>query len=133
MITIFNHKCPNIWKKQVTVKNSHIMHVLGLKLMYNRKLCLFPQMHTQYIFKSGKKFYRKIAKTTRRCIKNSMLMISVIFKILLNSIVYFLHIFSSYFRVQGIITVVVFLRFYSKYNHVIQNNCILVGKYVSND
>ena len=42
--------------------------------------------------------YRRIAKTTRRCIKNSMLIISVIFKILLNSIVclfaYFLKLFS---------------------------------------
>ena len=55
--------------------------------------------------------YRRIAKSTRRCIKNSMLMISVIFKILLNSIVCFLHIPSSYFRVRGIIKVSVFLRF----------------------
>ena len=56
--------------------------------------------------------YRRIAKTTRRCIKNLMLMISVIFKILLNSIVCFLHISSSYFRVRGVIKVVVFSRFY---------------------
>ena len=34
-------------------------------------------------------------------VKNSMLMISVIFKILLNSIVCFLHISSSYFQVRG--------------------------------
>ena len=56
--------------------------------------------------------YRRIPKTTRRCIKNSMLMISVIFKILLNSIVCFLRIFPSYFGVRGIIKVVVFSRFY---------------------
>ena len=60
--------------------------------------------------------YRRIVKTTRRCIKNSMLMISVIFKILLNSIVCFLHISSSYFWVWGIIKVAVFSRFYGKYN-----------------
>ena len=59
--------------------------------------------------------YRRIAKTTRRCIKNSMLMISVIFKILLNSIVCFLHISSSYFRVRGIIKVKVFSRFYDSW------------------
>ena len=53
-------------------------------------------------------YYRRIPKTTRRCIKNSMMMISVIFKILLNSIICFLHISLSYFRVQGIIKVVVF-------------------------
>ena len=41
-----------------------------------------------------------------------MLMISVVFKILLNSIVCFLHISSSYFRVRGIIKVAVFSRFY---------------------
>ena len=59
--------------------------------------------------------YRRIMKTTRRCIKNSILMISVIFKILQNSIVCFLDISLSYFRVQGLIKVVVFLRFYATY------------------
>ena len=54
-------------------------------------------------------------KQLERCINFSIKIfqtISVVFKILLNSIVCFLHISSSYFRVRGIIKVVVFSRFY---------------------
>ena len=63
------------------------------------------------LYSYSKLIYRRIVKTTQRCIKNSMLMIIVIFKILLNSIVCFLHISSSYFRVRGIIKVAIFSRF----------------------
>ena len=59
------------------------------------------------------KWYRKIAKTSRPYIKMSTLKIWVIFEILLNSIVYFLQFSSGYIRVQVIIKVVVFSRFYS--------------------
>ena len=85
------------------------MHVKCCKKHKNlarQEIVLLPRPYTRY---------RRIAKTTRHCIKNSMLMISVIFKILLNSIVCFLHISSSYFRVRGIIKVVVFSRFYGIY------------------
>ena len=54
-------------------------------------------------------------KQLGRCINFSIKIfqtISVVFKILLNSIVCFLHISSSYFRVRGIIKVEVFSRFY---------------------
>ena len=49
------------------------------------------------------------------CIKNSMLMIGVVFKILLNSIVCFLQFSSSYIQIWGIIKVEVFSRFYGMY------------------
>ena len=54
-------------------------------------------------------------KTSQRCIKMSMLMTRLIFEILLNSIVCFLHFFSSYIQVRVIIKVGVFLRFYGRY------------------
>ena len=46
-------------------------------------------------------------KTSRRCIKMSMLMIRLIFEILLDSIVCFLQFSSSYFQVRSIIKVMV--------------------------
>ena len=67
----------------------------------------------------GEKYDQLVTVESRkqlgRCINFSIKIfqtISVVFKILLNSIVCFLHISSSYFQVRGIIKVEVFSRFY---------------------
>ena len=98
------------------------MHVKCCKKHKNlarQEIVLLPRPCTRY---------RRIAKTTRHCIKNSKLMISVIFKILLNSIVCFLLISSSYFRVRGIIKVAVFSRFYGICNKEIEADVFVFEK-----
>ena len=71
--------------------------------------------------------YRRIAKTTRRCIKMSSILIRVIFEILLNIIVCFLHFSSSYIQVRVIFEFVVFTGLYGMYLYYFDNIVKKIG------